>query len=199
MNDDVNESTIIDDGDYGYTDRVEVLRKKEKLKQEDFAEKIGVSTVLISEIERKNKRLSLKNAIEIRKQFNVSLDWIYGLSDDTRDFASNILVDLKDIFDIDFEKKMLTIDDDLSDFLVKITKAYKTREEQGMPDEAFKYWIDGIKNEYNQKLESYKGKTVIGQKKVTYYLQTINEHFAEKSPMSVMPGNTGMPTRRGVM
>ena len=100
---------------------------------------------------------------------------------------------------IDFEKKMLTIDDDLSDFLVKITKAYKTREEQGMPDEAFKYWIDGIKNEYNQKLESYKGKTVIGQKKVTYYLQTINEHFAEKSPMNVMPGNTGMPTRKGVM
>ena len=140
--------------------------------------------MLISEIERGKKKLSLQNAKEIRKIFNVSLDWLYELSDDENDKASNIIDNLQNIFKIDFSNRTISIDNDLADFLDKLFTAYKTKEEKGMPDEALKYWIDGIKNEYNEKI---KNNTTSNNVNPRYYLQDYREHKLEHA--ATIPGN----------
>lgn len=161
------------DSNSAYTYRLDILRRKENLTQEEFAEKIGVSAVLVSNMEKQVKKLSLKNAIEISKQFNVSLDWLYGLSDDTKDSASNILSTLKDIFDIDLEKKCIYIDENLVKYLEGLSKAYKTKlsKEYNLPEEAFNYWVEGIKKTYNEKPKS--------GEKTLYYLQSQEEYLGE--------------------
>lgn len=163
----------IKDSDIGYTYRLQELRKRENLTQEELAEKIDVSAPLITSIERQVKKLSLRNAMLIAKQFNVSLDWLYGLSDDTKDSASNILATLKDIFDIDLEKKCIHIDENLADFLKGLSKAYKTKssKEYNLPEEAFNYWVEGIKKTYNENPKS--------GKKTLYYLQSQEEYLGE--------------------
>lgn len=169
-----NINNAMSDSEIGYTDRIRLLREKLELTQEQFADKIGVSTVLISDIERKKKKLSLSNAIEIRRLFNVSLDWLYELSDDTNDTASNIIDDLRQVFNIDFKNRTISVDENLSEFLDKLFDAYKTKEEKNIPDDGFKYWVDGLKKDYNEKLKSPTGKTI---KK--YYLRDYHEYKLE--------------------
>ena len=159
--------------DIGYTYRLQELRKKENLTQEELAEKIDVSAPLITSIERQVKKLSLRNAMLIAKEFNVSLDWLYGLSDDTKDSASNVLSTLKDIFDIDLEKKYIKVDKNLAKYLEGLSKAYKTKsnKEYNLPEEAFNYWIEGIKKTYNENPKS--------GEKTLYYLQSKEEYLGE--------------------
>ena len=161
------------DSNIGYTYRLQELRKRENLTQEELAEKIDVSAPLITSIERQVKKLSLRNAMLIAKEFNVSLDWLYGLSDDTKDNASNVLSTLQDIFDIDLEKKYIRVDENLANFLKSLSTAYKTksRKEYNLPEEAFNYWIEGIKKTYNENPKS--------DKKTVYYLQSQEEYLGE--------------------
>lgn len=161
------------DNDIGYTYRLQELRKKENLTQEELAEKIDVSAPLITGIERQVKKLSLRNAMLIAKKFNVSLDWLYGLSDDTKDSASNILATLKDIFDINLEKKYIKIDKNLATYLEGLSKAYKTKsnKDYNLPEEALNYWIEGIKKTYNENPKS--------GEKTLYYLQSKEEYLGE--------------------
>lgn len=169
-----NINNVISDSEIGYTDRIKLLREKLGLTQEQFADKIGVSTVLISDIERKKKKLSLSNAIEIRRLFNVSLDWLYELSDDTNDMASNIIDNLRQVFKIDFKNRTISVDENLAEFLDKLFDAYKTKEEKNIPDDGFKYWVDGLKKDYNEKL-----KTPTGKPTKKYYLLDYREHNLE--------------------
>ena len=159
--------------DIGYTYRLQELRKRENLTQEELAEKIDVSAPLITSIERQVKKLSLRNAMLIAKEFNVSLDWLYGLSDDTKDSASNVLSTLKDIFDINLEKKYIKVDKNLATYLEELSKAYKTKsnKEYNLPEEAFNYWIEGIKKTYNENPKS--------GEKTLYYLQSKEEYLGE--------------------
>lgn len=161
------------DSDIGYTYRLQELRKRENLTQEELAEKIDVSTPLITSIERQVKKLSLRNAMLIAKKFNVTLDWLYGLSDDTKDSASNVLATLKDIFDIDLEKKCIKVDENLANYLKGLSKAYKAKssKEYNLPEEAFNYWIEGIKKTYNETPKS--------GEKTLYYLQSQEEYLGE--------------------
>lgn len=169
-----NINNAMSDSEIGYTDRIRLLREKLELTQEQFADKIGVSTVLISDIERKKKKLSLSNAIEIRRLFNVSLDWLYELSDDTNDTASNIIDDLRQVFNIDFKNRTISVDENLAEFLDKLFDAYKTKKEKNIPDDGFKYWVDGLKKDYNEKLKSPTGRIT---KK--YKLQDYDEYKLE--------------------
>lgn len=156
-----------------YTYRLHILRKRENLTQAQFAEKIDVSAVLVSDMETQKKKLTLRNAMLIAKKFNVTLDWLYGLSDDTKDSASNILATLKDIFDIDLEKKYIKVDENLAKYLEGLSKAYKTKsnKEYNLPDEAFNFWIEGIEKTYNENPKS--------DKKILYYLQSQEEYLGE--------------------
>ena len=169
----MNKITKKDVDDIGYTYRLQDLRKRENLTQEELAEKIDVSAPLITSMERQVKKLSLRNAMLIAKKFDVSLDWLYGLSDDTKDSASNILATLKDIFDINLEKKYIKVDKNLATYFEGLSKAYKTKsnKDYNLPEEAFNSWIEGIKKTYNENPKS--------GEKTLYYLQSKEEYLGE--------------------
>nr|DAK89255.1 MAG TPA: Helix-turn-helix XRE-family like protein [Caudoviricetes sp.] len=61
--------------------RLKELRSSLNLTQKEFAERIGASTVSISSYEIGAKTPSLEMLLTIAKTFNVSLDWLCGLSD----------------------------------------------------------------------------------------------------------------------
>lgn len=155
------------------TSRIKELREKLNLTQEELAEKTGIDTQTISLMERKKIGLNIHNAIIISQSLNVSLDWLYGLSNDTNDSASDILMKLKNVFDFDWAKKLLKIDGHLATFLEEISTAYKIREDTNMPDEPFNLWIEEIKKRYN---ENSKTKS---NNQIYYYLKPFNEYFKE--------------------
>ncbi len=161
------------------TSRIKELRERLNLTQQEFADQLNRDFQMISHIERGTKGLYLPLAIEISKQFNVSLDWLYGLSDDTKDNASDIVDKLKSVFDIDLVDKKVSIDLELAEFIKKLSQAYKTREKQGIPDEAFKYWIEGIKNEYNEIKKDIKREKPL---RIIYRIQMDDETLNEDIP-----------------
>ena len=64
------------------TGRVKELRKDKNITQQKLAEDIEVSTNTISRIERKQINLSSNIALRIARKYNVSLDWLFCLSDE---------------------------------------------------------------------------------------------------------------------
>ncbi len=64
-----------------FAQRVRMLRKNHKLKQEDIGKLIKVSKAQISEIERGNKTTSIENLIILADYFNVSIDYLTGRTD----------------------------------------------------------------------------------------------------------------------
>jgi transcriptional regulator with XRE-family HTH domain len=65
------------------TNDIDIARKSKKLTKEEFAEiaKLGKSTIN----ENMQEKISINTAMLIADAFNVSLDWIFGLSDGTID------------------------------------------------------------------------------------------------------------------
>lgn len=61
--------------------RLKELRSSLNLTQKEFAEKIGASTVSISSYEIGAKTPSLDMLLAMSKTFNVSIDWLCGISD----------------------------------------------------------------------------------------------------------------------
>lgn len=62
------------------SEHVKAVRTRANLTQEEFAEKIGVSTNAISRIEREEVHLSAAIALKINRHFFVSLDYLFGLA-----------------------------------------------------------------------------------------------------------------------
>ncbi|MDE6426174.1 MAG: helix-turn-helix domain-containing protein [Ruminococcus sp.] len=54
------------------------IRQKNRISQNDLAEKIGVSAPYICRVEKGNQTLSLSIAINIADYFNISLDELVG-------------------------------------------------------------------------------------------------------------------------
>ena len=143
-----------------YTNRIKILREKEKLTQEEFIKKMnyGLSNTLLSGIENGKKPLSLKLALEIAQIFDVSLDWLYELKDDETDEASKTIISLRKIFklyrDEATDNIAIRIDNNLLNFLLELAYADKIKTQTQMPEEAYKSWIVGIKEKYNQAIEN---------------------------------------------
>ena len=62
-------------------DKLSQIRQQMKYSQEKFAEKIGVSRQTVQRWESGNASPDLYSMINIAKKFNVSMDWLNGLSD----------------------------------------------------------------------------------------------------------------------
>lgn len=155
------------------TTRIKELREKLNLTQAEFAEKLDIDAQTVSLMERQKNGLNINTAIKISNTFDVSLDWLYALSDDTKDSASNILLNLRDIFNFNWAEKRIEIDIHLASFLEEISNAYKIKQDTNMPDEPFNLWIDAIKIRYNEKSKEK------SNSKIFYYLKTSNEYFKE--------------------
>ncbi|CAM4318783.1 MULTISPECIES: helix-turn-helix domain-containing protein [Paenibacillus] len=58
-------------------DKVKAIRLQHNLKQVTFAEKIRISQGRLSEIEQGKTKPSAETLFELRKQFNVDLNWLF--------------------------------------------------------------------------------------------------------------------------
>ena len=76
--------------------KIKNLRKSRKMRQEDFAQKIGVSRSTLSCYEIGQRTPTLKTLQEIATIFGVGLDY-FGLS--AKDEAFDLLARAKDVFE----------------------------------------------------------------------------------------------------
>ena len=57
--------------------QIKKLRKKEKLSQEEFAEKINCSREFVSRVENLKERVSLKMLLKLSQLFNISPKYFF--------------------------------------------------------------------------------------------------------------------------
>lgn len=56
--------------------KVKGIRKRHKMNQIEFSEKIGISQGRLSEIEQDKTKHSADTLIQLRKQFSIDLNWL---------------------------------------------------------------------------------------------------------------------------
>lgn len=155
--------------------RIKELRTSLNLTQKEFAELINVSTVSVSSYETETKSPSLDMVINIATKFNVSIDWLCGLSNKKNSIDNfstyyDVLETLaklcsvkytdsdKPLISIDFITNLascnqvarLTIEGDsvISTFLKNWKKMYTLLEENVINEDIYTQWLNGQLNEY---------------------------------------------------
>lgn len=89
-----------------FSTRLKTLRYELGLSQKEFAESVGISAMAVSTYENDSKSPSIETATKIAQKYNVSLDWLCGLSD--RRQTGIVLDSMSDILDILFEIEKVT-------------------------------------------------------------------------------------------
>ncbi len=81
-----------------FSKRLKELRINEELTQKELAEALNVSTVSISSYETGAKTPSFDMVLNIAKKFNVSIDWLCGLSNNMK--PNNNITTYKELFQL---------------------------------------------------------------------------------------------------
>lgn len=66
-----------------FANRLKEYRTQHGITQKDFAEKIGITAAALSAYEKNNKNPSIAVAKRIAETFNISIDWLCGLTSET--------------------------------------------------------------------------------------------------------------------
>ena len=136
-------------------ERIRDIRKAAGIKtQQDFAERLGVSTETISKIEQGKNTVTVALAKKVADEFNTTLDYIYGLSDDTNDDAATMLLYLKKLFNyrIDGDNKdwfIISVKKCVLDFFTDYKQATDLFKSDKIPEEVFNLWVDNLKSKLN--------------------------------------------------
>lgn len=145
--------------------RIKELRTSKNLTQKELAETLNISTVSVSSYETGAKTPSLDMVLNIAQRYNVSIDWLCGLSDNMT--LDNHITTYKDIFrlfitvlDARYENKetvpiidtidtetsavSLTLHDDknFQDFFSKWCDIFKLHCEGTIDDDLYQIWIE---------------------------------------------------------
>lgn len=145
--------------------RVKNIRKAQIIdgkvpSQELFAESIGVSGATITKIEQGRNQVTLDVAKAICKRYSVSLDYIYGLSNDTNDEASTMLLYLQKLFGYTVDTShsetihRITAMQSVTEFLTKYAQATKLYESGEIPEAAYTPWVKKLKSDFNDAFKS---------------------------------------------
>lgn len=148
-------------------EQVSKLRKRMNMNQETFAEKIGKSVDTIRKIEQGAIKLSADVAISIADAFHVSLDWLYGRTDDTNDEASMMLMYLNKVlgFYVDHnydQPYFFSISQPFFDFFDGYTQATNLFQRGDIPEAAYNPWIDKLKEDFNEAIKNNPAKEEYG-------------------------------------
>lgn len=135
--------------------RIIGIREAMGLTQEGFAEKIDIAATTYQKIEQCAIKLSLNNAIRIAKVFGYTLDYIYGLSDDTNDDASTMLLYLNKMFSYHADTQhtphthYIMVKECVVDFLERYAEINDFRTSKGLPQTPYDMWVSSLKAEFN--------------------------------------------------
>lgn len=170
------------------SERVKAVRNRVGLTQKDFADKIDVSLDTIKAIELKDDKLSLDVALRIAKTFNVSLDYLFNITDFMNEdeilidkaFESIFNVSLihkEDYIDIDgimYNTDILSLvaDDYLIQFLYESKKIEEKKNNNEINQDEYDFKLEYLKDKYYQSI-----KTNVKEPREHFL---INSEFAEK-------------------
>ena len=138
--------------------RISNLRKKVSLSREGFSEKADFSVDLLAKIEAGSLSVSLKTATKVANAFGVSLDWIYGRTEDTNDHASTMMLYLDKLFHFHIDGKKeypysLQVGKPIMDFLDGYHQAIELYNSGVIPEAAFIPWVNKLKEDMNSALD----------------------------------------------
>lgn len=134
-------------------ERFKSIREALSLTQETFAEQLNISTASVRKLE-KDGNLGVSHAIRIHELYGYSLDYIYGLTDNTHDAASDMLLYLKELFDIEFNSEeipftTLYVKESAVVFLRGYAQAKALLDNGTIPQAAFDPWLSKLKKDYD--------------------------------------------------
>lgn len=137
------------------SNRLKELRAANKLNQDKFAEKINMSKEAVQKWEQGKNVLTLDNAIEIAQLFDVSLDWLYGTTDELNNDAAKVLIALNKYFNIfvdDNGHLTAEINNTVIDYFQKLHEAESIK--SNISSEVFKVLINGLTENFRNVIKS---------------------------------------------
>lgn len=120
--------------------RIKYLREKRGLIQEILASELGITQQMLSKYERDITIIKIDILIKLAKYFNVTTDYLLGLSDIKRDMSGQIKVNktLDEYYDlIEVYKKLDKYDQELIWSVIQVVR--KTEEKRKKDCENDKY------------------------------------------------------------
>mgnify|MGYP001246076948 CR=1 FL=1 len=117
-----------------FSDRLKELRIEKGILQRELADYLKVSRVTITQYETGNRTPDDEIKIKIAKYFNVSLDYLMGISDVKNPYKDNKDVDVVDEFLLDLKKEAkkrgIEFDENSVDDLLDLYEFIKSREDK---------------------------------------------------------------------
>lgn len=143
-------------------ERFKAIRESLGMTQEVFAGEIDTSVATVRKLERGDSdSLPLGHALKINQKFGYSLDYIYGITDDTNDEASTMLLYLKKLFDFTFDNRpgferfpySLCVRKCVVKFLEGYAQAKGLLDNGTIPMAAFEPWVAKLKAEFDSAMK----------------------------------------------
>lgn len=169
-----------------FSERLKLLRLSLKITQKDFADKIGITASALSSYENNLKNPSIAVAKRIAEAFNVSIDWLCGLTNDMNNdndlmtYADLIRIFLKiqklefapynfyfkayrnhnsfkDLTDI--ETGIFTRDEEMYTIIQNIQKMQSVLNDGTIDQNIYNTWLEGFLEKYNVPLPTWESIT----------------------------------------
>ena len=146
--------------------RVKELRKKLGIKNAfDFVKNMkGFSDQTLQSIEKGNSGLTLDKALKIAQEYNVSLDYLFGISDYINEEEIMIELAFEHIFNIQFpladneEDPLLSVNFSINEYLLEYFHHKKLLEQEKdsgeLSQEAFTFELEKLREKYDKVLLS---------------------------------------------
>ena len=139
--------------------RVRYLRKYLELSVGEFLDKIdGFSDETLQSIEKGNCGLTLDKALKISKKYNVSLDYLFGISDYMNEQQIKSEIAFEQVFNIQFpladneEDPLLVVNFSINEYLLEYfhhKKLLEQKKDNGeISQEAFSFELGQLKEKY---------------------------------------------------
>lgn len=135
--------------------RIKELRQKLELTQKEFTNELSITSATLSAYEKNTVNPSISVIAEIAEKYNVSVDWLLGLSDNTSiaklknysDVLQNIFQLAISLNDLEFDFEGVTIDEN---------EEFKTDTYISINDSSLAFLLD----KFNKTYILYKNQTI---------------------------------------
>lgn len=138
-------------------ERIKEVRIKNRLTQKQFCEKVGITQATLSAYEKEAKTPNVNSLIKINKEFDVSIDWLLGLSENQVNKAETVSDVMQLILKLE-QSTFCTVSDSgehlviknelLSHFAAKLSELSSLLSQKKIDQELFDYWIEKTLDKY---------------------------------------------------
>lgn len=173
-----------------FSDRLKELRTSLHLTQTQFVEGLGITPAALSAYEKNSKNPSIGVAKRIAEKYNVSIDWLCGLSDkksNTRKISTytdaiNAILELYNAnnlnFDIiyheGFEGVVMACDNkEINDFFIEWVKIRRLYNENVINDEMYHPWLSTKLNTMDKEIANVNNKNKVS------FIEILNDYLKD--------------------